>query len=137
MAANNFMGLNELHSAVWNSNAEAVKHLVRMEDSIDINGGDKMGWSPLHHAVFEPDCKVIKILIEAGADVNKVEMTGRTPLHLAAANGFTKCVQILLEGGSDRTLESNEGYTAGEEADLTEPFDEHPITRQLRSPVKL
>ena len=41
-------------------------------------------------------CKILKLLVQAGADLDFQDQWGETALHVAARFGYTECAQILL-----------------------------------------
>jgi len=61
----------------------------------DVNKTDKMGVSPLMHAVDSGATQFARILLEHG--VNK----GTSPLRIACERGRADIVRVLLDGGAD------------------------------------
>uniref|UniRef100_K3ZE46 Uncharacterized protein n=1 Tax=Setaria italica TaxID=4555 RepID=K3ZE46_SETIT len=55
---------------------------------------------PLHDAVEEGHCEVVRLLLSKGVDVDPINYVG-TPLHLAASKDQDLAVKILLEHGAD------------------------------------
>ncbi len=80
---------------------EVVKLLLAA--GADVNAGDVMGMTPLHHAVSEGCLDDVKLLIGAGADVNARDRNGVTPLYCCGfieGKGFHKGVlDALLKAG--------------------------------------
>ncbi|KAG7300671.1 hypothetical protein JYU34_014995 [Plutella xylostella] len=98
------------HRAAELGHLEILKTLVEHEneahiDMINIRGScNKMGFSPLHYAVFfnHPEC--VEYLLSKGADVRIRTCTSHkeaTPLHLAALRNYCKIAEIILK--FDRT----------------------------------
>ena len=56
--------------------------ILMKERAVDINMGDRQGWSALHWACFLKDEATCRLLVEFGADPNALNAVGRPPLHL-------------------------------------------------------
>jgi hypothetical protein len=99
-----------LHQASDNSQYTLVQLLLEYE--ADPNAQQNDGDTPLHHAAFRGDIKMLRILLQNSAEVNKVNyMFGRTPLHYAADCGHIDAVRLMLEYGGDTGLTDRQGKT--------------------------
>jgi ankyrin repeat protein len=78
---------------------------------IDINAGDRIGWTPLHFAVWNGHKEVIQLLLQAHARPCAEDNQGQTPLHIAAARGNIEVMALLVEAGSKITVRDKEGHT--------------------------
>ena len=93
-----------LWSACMRGEVNEVAFLLKQGDlATRINAADDLGLSPLHWAALSGNCKIVALLVEAGADVNALNNSLCSPLHLAAASGYTDIVLYLLERGADGT----------------------------------
>ena len=75
--------------------------LMVKSGSVDINGKDKHGVTPLFFASNEDMVEVVQALVEAGADLNQANKNGATPLYAASQNGHLDVVRCLAEAGAD------------------------------------
>lgn len=84
-----------LHHAAWVGDLALATSLL--EAGANVNAGDFLGWTPLHHASGNRrDTLMIRVLVVAGADVGARDDRGETPLHWAsklggAARGRSGC----------------------------------------------
>ncbi|XP_055938719.1 ankyrin-2-like [Argiope bruennichi] len=95
-----------LETALKNPNCscEIIEEIVS-QDTIDLNAGNRMGFTALHSAVTS-GCKasLVKVLLKHGAQPNSVNKVffGLTPLHMAVQ--CTKCppevIGVLLRNGA-------------------------------------
>jgi len=82
-------GRSFLHLAVEHNFMGGIRALI--EAGADPNHGDRLGLTPLHHAVIRKRPNIIEILGKLGADPNKVCFNGYTPIN------FVLWVYILEE----------------------------------------
>jgi ankyrin repeat protein len=82
-------------------NPDVVKHLIGL--GTNVNARDWRLWTPLHFAVRTGSCKVVKMLIEAGAEVDLPNDDGVTPLHLCLRKlPFNlQMIDMLLHAGAN------------------------------------
>jgi len=94
-----------LIDAAFDGNIEAVKqHLAA---GTDVNAKDRMGFTPLHHAVTFGHKEIIELLIAEGADVNAKTDDGVTPLDWGILNDDTETAALLRKhGGKNGTIHS-------------------------------
>src|SRR5256885_9885092 len=69
-------GNSALHVAALHSNAEAIELLLTA--SVDVNGTNNYGATPLIYAVGDP--KKVRALLAHGANPNRASLLGATPL---------------------------------------------------------
>uniref|UniRef100_A0A0N4ZCT2 ANK_REP_REGION domain-containing protein n=1 Tax=Parastrongyloides trichosuri TaxID=131310 RepID=A0A0N4ZCT2_PARTI len=75
-----------------------------LEEGANINYVGPDGLTPLHNAIIDDNCEVVKILVENGSDVNIQDPMYWTPLHSAIEMGDLNIIQILLDNGADPSL---------------------------------
>jgi ankyrin repeat protein len=65
-----------------------------------INGPDKDGFTPLHHAAYAGDQDVVQFIIATGADLGgETPICAWSPLFLAALKGHREIAEELLKAG--------------------------------------
>lgn len=75
------------------------------------------GATPVHVAASKGYCKVLRILLQAGAEVNAKDKDGWTPLHAAAHWGEREACEILAEHNANFQEINNTGMTCVDVAD--------------------
>ena len=89
-----------MHFAAYLGDVDAMKMLI--EDSAEVNAGDRRKQTALHWAAPEGHVDVVKVLIQNGADVNAVETyKKRTALRIAAGSDRITCTLQLLCFGAE------------------------------------
>ena len=64
-------------------------------------------------ASFNPNPKILSLLLNLGADINGKDHRGSTPLILAAQFGVSSdVIMLLLEKGANAKVKNNRGMTA-------------------------
>ena len=100
--------------AVRGQHHKLVRHLL--ETSVaDINVGNSCGWTPLHYAAREFDCKMMILLLEFGAQHSLGDNKGETPMYEICETGYKDndyqngvyCLWLLLEQGAKADTWSN------------------------------
>ncbi|VAI22134.1 unnamed protein product [Triticum turgidum subsp. durum] len=92
-------GCTPLHRAASTGNAELCEYLL--EEGADIDAVDKLGQSPLMHAVICEDRGVALLLIRHGADVDIEDKEGYTVLGRASDSfrpALIDAAKAMLEG---------------------------------------
>ena len=116
-------GMTPLHYAAKNCDLEMCKLLVKY--GADVNGEDNHGQRALHSAAVSPraarsgNTEVLQYVLKdigSADDINFQDADGRTALHEAAFWGHCACAQYLLDHGADKSLTSQKGQTALDEA---------------------
>src|SRR3989338_7029144 len=73
---------------------------------------DRLGLTPLHHAVRNAPVDTIRLLITHSHPLNIRSCDGFTPLHLAAYLGRTPVIRLLLDNGANPSLLTHDGNSA-------------------------
>ena len=66
--------------------------------SVDINGKDEHGRTPLFHDSMRDMIEVVRALMEAGADLNQAKESGATPLFIASETGSRGRSEVPCRG---------------------------------------
>jgi ankyrin repeat protein len=104
--------------------ADRVSELVAADPKL-ANAWSSDGFTPLHLAAFLGTTEVARVLIDAGADVAAVAHNDMLvqPLHSAAAGHNVRLCRLLLERGAPANGQQQKGYTALDEAEMTNQDD--------------
>lgn len=85
---------------------------VLLENGVDSNARDNLGWTALHHVALEARDHSIRALLDHGADPNiQTKDSGRTAMHHAGGAGHLSSVKLLLEKGGNPKLRDKKGLT--------------------------
>ncbi|KAI0286410.1 ankyrin repeat-containing domain protein [Russula brevipes] len=76
----------------------------------DMRDGNRLG-TVLHHASYDGQLEMVRLLLQAGADVNGKGFADQTPLHLAVIKGQTKVAQLLIQHGADANAKCEISFT--------------------------
>ncbi|XWW92119.1 hypothetical protein V2A60_000041 [Cordyceps javanica] len=69
----------------------------------DVNAKDKLGWTPLMHAVVHGAEDKVELLLATGtADIQSRDNYGRTPLSQARSRGYMSIARLLLDWHLDK-----------------------------------
>jgi len=79
---------------------EVLRALVETRPD-SVNDRDRLGDSPLHHAVARNRADMVDFLLSYKADIHAKNIQGETPLHTAAGAGLLDMVRLLLHHGAD------------------------------------
>ena len=97
-----------LYIAAINRQFTAAQALLKHGANVDAGNG--MGHTPLHHVSRLGDYKVSRLLLEHGANANSKTIGDETPLRLLAeGSGNLEVAQLLLEHGADPSIRSGTG----------------------------
>jgi ankyrin repeat protein len=100
-----------LFLATWNGYTRAAEVIVQYRKDW-IETPDALGFSPLHIAVQNNDCRLITTLIGAGAQIEATTEDGATPLLIAADMGHVGAAETLLNKGAQLGHKDKEGWCA-------------------------
>jgi 26S proteasome non-ATPase regulatory subunit 10 len=63
-----------------------------------INGTDKFGMTPLHHACAEGHVEVAALLVQLGADTDRTDKEGQTPIQCAPDDKTRQAIRRSIGG---------------------------------------
>jgi len=108
--------------AAYLGNEEMVKDILATGPDKDVRDG--FGDTALHVAIFQPNIKVVKLLLDYGFDPNaKATKNGFTPLHNAVAANNVDAARLLLQYGANKNIRALDGLTPLEKARKEEKRD--------------
>jgi uncharacterized protein len=88
-------GTTPLHWAVYNSNADEVRRLIRA--GADVNARNDYGATPLAEAAETGNVEIIGQLLKAGADPESSNDDGQTALMIIARTSNIAAAELLLK----------------------------------------
>lgn len=100
------MSLDQLHTAIEQGDAVAIRRLIRDCPADLLNDGDGL----MSYTYFMNQ-SVIPILVDEGVDVDQRNSCNGTVLASAAGNGDLAMVRWLLEHGADVNAQNDECET--------------------------
>jgi ankyrin repeat protein len=112
---------SDLHRAAKNGDLHSVEALLASrggQKKVDVNAYDRVGKTPLMHAVESPRASVelVRVLLDHGADIHqKNQAPGPYPgsvVSLAVAAGDPLKVELLVQAGADLHYERSGNYNA-------------------------
>ncbi|XP_071041583.1 alpha-latrotoxin-Lt1a-like [Parasteatoda tepidariorum] len=96
----NIFGRTPLHLACISGYDDIVQYLI--PKLFDINTYDKLGYTPLHHAVRHNHLKVLNILLASKkCCLDSKTFKNETALCLAVTNNYTESTRLLIKYGAD------------------------------------
>lgn len=103
---------------------DRVSHLVAADPSL-ATALSPDGFTALHLAAFLGTTETARVLLDAGANPAAVAQNDMLvqPLHSAAAAHNTELCRLLLELGAPVNGQQQKGYTALDEAEMTNQGD--------------
>ena len=107
-----------LRKLIYNAKKGDKENLLNIlekliDEEINLNYRDEMGFSVLHYAVDEGNFKICEILIKTNLiDVNLKSLNeGKTPLHISCQNGYFDISKLLLLNNAEINISDNERNT--------------------------
>jgi ankyrin repeat protein len=97
------------------------------------------GFTALHLAAFLGTTETARVLLDAGADPAAVARNDMLvqPLHSAAAGHNTELCRLLLERGAPVNGQQQQGYTALDEAEMTNQDDLRDLLMEYGADPKI
>lgn len=106
---------SSIHQAAHNGDLARVTALIKA--GVDPDARDSYGGTALHAAMFQPDIRIVELLIANGFDVNAVgPRNGYTPLHDAVWADNVAAARILLAHGARTDIRGKDGLSPYEKA---------------------
>jgi len=99
----------EFHLAACLGELDRVKN--SLEEGIDVNTKDELGWTPLYWAASTAQEEIAEFLISKGANIDVRTNDNRTPLHQAARSGSVKLAELLISKGADSNAQDKDNST--------------------------
>jgi ankyrin repeat protein len=95
------------HDLVAANNVAVLQTRLEADPAL-VDSRDRLGKTPLHHAVTYNRIPIMPLLAGAGSDLDAQDSTGMTPLHGAALLGNADAAKWLAEAGA--TLEAFDAF---------------------------
>jgi ankyrin repeat protein len=102
--------VSDIHRAVCVGDLPRVESLL--DQGVDINIQDEMGWTPLFWAATMGQQEVGEWLVSHGAQVDTKANSGWTPLWQAVYEGALDFVELLISNGAGVNDKDNRGMTS-------------------------
>ena len=87
-----------------------MSHLLEQGANVTAKDGDS--WTALHHASFNGNLDMIKLLMEYKTDISAKDIDNWNSLHLASQKGHFHISKLLIEHGADVEAKANGSWTA-------------------------
>jgi ankyrin repeat protein len=91
-------GYTALHWAARNMHDKCVKYCIEM--GANVNARTNSGNTPLHHASWQGQVDIVRVLLDAGAFVDVTDVKDqRTPLYFVIRDNHVEAAQLLIDRG--------------------------------------
>lgn len=128
-------GDTPLHIAVNTNNVNMVQ-LLLAHPNTNKHATNNMGANPLHHAAWNGNRDIVKLLINDANYINQQMTNGWTPLHQATINSHITTMRYLLRKGANPNIPDIDGHTPIFTA-IIFPSNNDITTRQLINMLKI
>lgn len=92
--------------------ADFEKYCATRPDNAELKDAlSRVGWTPLHVAIWREDVEAVTELLRKGADAGAASKRGQTPLHMAASLGDVALARQLLDAKAPPDPKDKEGST--------------------------
>ena len=95
-----------LHRAVIKGDVALTGFYVKSYFA-DLNVKDMAGRTPLHYAVSNNHCRIVKMLLYHGAKINDITSSKLSPLHIAVSNRRRNIFELLMKHRAEVNPEEN------------------------------
>jgi hypothetical protein len=99
-------GMTQLNYYSWKGMTNSVKRMLTLK-GINVEAGDKTGYTPLIAASLYGQIKICKILLSSGASMSAKMSDGFTALHAACQSGNLAVVALLVNKGAPLEAQSS------------------------------
>ncbi len=101
------VGEPKIVQLIRNGDLSLVRQALDREERPISSIRDSRGLSLLHHAVWQNQPEIARLLLDRGIEVNATDETGTTPLHQAVSMHMWELIPLLLERNADPAIPDN------------------------------
>jgi cytohesin len=101
--------ISNIHGAACIGDLAKVKNYL--DQGVDVNTKDELGWTPLIWAVSMSQVEVVENLLARGAEVNMQTADGIVPICNAAKKKSKRVIELLITHGANVNVRDGKGST--------------------------